>query len=255
MKEFNRIWRLLPSSPNVSVGDLFLFKKENDRFPTTTFGNDNESGNENNRFPNAAGRLTLGNDDFMKKEGHPELVSGSTSWVVNRGFTLIELLVVVLIIGILAGVALPQYNVAVEKSRLGAMIPNIKTLKNAAELYYMANGSYIDDVSVLDVGEISGCSVGINNGQIYCGNNGWYDWHIYGGGNDEGSAGYTRPKGEFKTGIVMYGDHSQTPGVVECWAKSDDTVAKRVCKSMGGVESRTQTCPPSVGTCQIYRLP
>ena len=69
----------------------------------------------------------------------------------NAGFTLIELLVVVLIIGILSAVALPQYQKAVAKSRTAEAVTNLKAITDAEEVYYMANGAYTDDLSLLDV--------------------------------------------------------------------------------------------------------
>ena len=70
----------------------------------------------------------------------------------KKGFTLLELLVVVLIIGILAAVAMPQYRRAVMKSQFATLKIMAQALAHAEEVHYLAEGKYADDIDTLSVG-------------------------------------------------------------------------------------------------------
>ena len=209
MKGFNKNWCFLLSSQKVSVGDLFLFKNENNRFPTTTLGNDDTS------------------------------TSGRTA---REGFTLMELLVVVLIIGILAGVALPQYETAVLKSKMNSIVPLVRAIKNANEVYYMANGKYTDNLNDLDISIPAGNA----NSKPWAGlvvydNGTWIDQYVE--GDCHGDLSCPRVWGGFgrlnEAGnkweqpncvVAFYYDNTTTPGRIQC--SGSHSKCAKICKGM-----------------------
>ena len=70
---------------------------------------------------------------------------------MKQAFTLIELLVAVLIIGILAAVAVPQYQKAVWKSRNTQLKLLAKSVMDAENVYFLTNNEYSTRFDQLDV--------------------------------------------------------------------------------------------------------
>ena len=67
------------------------------------------------------------------------------------GFTLLELLIAVLIIGVLAAIALPQYQKAVTRSRSTQIKQLLRVIADAERAYYMEHGKYAANFNELDI--------------------------------------------------------------------------------------------------------
>jgi len=72
---------------------------------------------------------------------------------MQRGFTLIELMVVIVIIGILAGIAVPAYNSSVQKSRRTDAKNGLLDLATREEKFYSVTNNYSSQMSDLYPGQ------------------------------------------------------------------------------------------------------
>ncbi len=155
----------------------------------------------------------------------------------KQAFTLIELLVVVLIIGILAAVALPQYKLAVDKSRLSTVLSLASSIRNAQEVYYLANGEYTGPLADLDVDVPAECESEEDQTVAQCPH-----------GMIDSIAGPLPPSLEssligvyypnfwdMEIAVRYYLAHSSKPNQIECLPKTD--YGKKLCNTLAFAET------------------
>ena len=170
-----------------------------------------------------------------------KLYKGEIMKKKNKGFTLIEMLVVVLIIGILASVALPQYQMAVTKAKVASILPLMRRWKDALAEYKLQHGNY-DDLDYETGGAILGVSWPSDwkqnaNSNLICGDyvsckDSYWECGVESNNPEDNGGMISCAHNDVFTIHMAPHDNPYFPNQIICYAESDE--GHKICKALGG---------------------
>lgn len=143
----------------------------------------------------------------------------------SAAFTLIELLMVVLIAGILAAVALPQYQRAVAKARVAEAQIMLDGIAKAQNVYRMANGEFASNLSALGVS--LPCELSADGREYVC--RYWHLGVIY----PEEKSKYIEIFPRNQSGMLNFSLSYRQDGSMGCRAGADSDLQNFLCKDLG----------------------
>lgn len=140
----------------------------------------------------------------------------------KKGFTLLELLVVILIIGILAAVALPQYQKAVYKARFVQAILMLDAIFDAQQEYALAHDTYTTSFSNLNIDLPP--TIGTPDSYAH------WDWGYCFLNEKYGGCGFSFSGGGGARKFIWW-NNSNRP---KCYATENPPLAREVCQAVTG---------------------
>ena len=164
----------------------------------------------------------------------------------NKGFTLIELLVVVLILGILAAMAMPQYFKAVERSRMSEAVSLMSNIAQAQQRKYLQINKYATKYTGLDVSPqgSTGSTYHTKGDPASGGGNGFAITLATGDGNDAYDKGNVVATREPQTGGTLQYNYvlSRYYANSGTSCRGTDANGKALCADFCGIDEYSKEC-------------